>query len=121
MTVPIYVDPLGNAEQRIILPMSNDALLTFTVTDPNNNYAPVDLTGATITFTRKSTRFVPDTDPSAKQYTGTVLTPTTAGVCTVTIPNADNGVGGVTWYRLDVSNGSGKRTAQFGPLEVFSV
>lgn len=115
-----YSDPLGYIETRIILSQGNDATLTFTITDPNNSNAPVDITGSTVTFTRKSTRYVPDTDASAIQYNATLTDPTN-GVCTVAIPETDNAVSGVTWYRLDVYLNSKKRTSQYGPLEIAAV
>lgn len=120
MSIPSYIEPLASFEQRIILPQNNDATITFTIIDPNNNFNPVNLTGATITFYRKSARFVPDTDPSAKSYSGTIVN-ATAGICSVTIPAADNSVSGVIWYHLDVVLNNARRTAQFGPLEIFAM
>jgi hypothetical protein len=121
MTVPYgYQDPLGNTEQRIFLFQNNGAVLTFNITDPNNNYVPVNITGATILFTRKGTRFLLDTDPTAIQYSGDLTNPS-EGVCTVTIPSTDNLTPGVSWYRLDVIQSGQPRTATCGPLEVVAV
>lgn len=119
MTVPPYVNPLGFNEVRLFVPQNNDALLTFTIVDPNNSYQPVNITGAGVTFYRKQTRFVSDTDPTTITYAG-LVTNGPAGICTVTIPHTDNTTSGVIWYRLDVTL-STIRTAQYGPLEVIPV
>jgi len=123
MSTPVpfgYVDQLGDTTNRLIVFQGNDTVVTFIVTDPNNSNAVVNITGATILLTRKASRLVPDTDPSAKTYTGAV-TNGAGGVCTVPIPGADNGVPGVTWWRLDITLNAAKRTPAYGPLEVYSV
>lgn len=120
MTIPSYIEPLASFEQRIILTQNNDTTITFTIVDPNNNNAPINLTGATITFYRKSSRFIADTDPTTKTYAGAIVN-ASQGICSVTIPAADNALAGVTWYHLDVVLSSARRTAQFGPLEIFAV
>ena len=111
---------------RIILPLNGDVTVTLAITDPTKPLvagqpAPFDLTGKSVTFWRKSTRFVPDTDPSAKSYTASLATDPRTGVCYVQIPAADNTVPGVTWWRADVLSGPSKMPMTYGPLEVFAV
>lgn len=111
---------------RIVLPLNGDATVTLAITDPTKPLVdgqpqPFDLTGKTVTFWRKSTRFVPDTDSSAKSYTASLAADPKTGVCYVAIPGADNGIAGVTWWRADVVSGTSKMPMTYGPLEVFSV
>src|SRR5215472_14621271 len=111
---------------RIVLPLNGDATVTLAITDPtkplvNGQPQPFDLTGKGVTFWRKSTRFVPDTDPSAKSYTATLAAAPATGICYVAIPGADNGIPGVTWWRADVVSGTSKMPMTYGPLEVFAV
>lgn len=111
---------------RIVVPLNSDATVTLAITDPakplvNGQPQPFDLTGKTVTFWRKSTRFVSDSDPSATSYTAGLTSDPTTGICHVTLPAADNASAGVTWWRADVVSGSSKMSLSFGPLEVLAV
>lgn len=111
---------------RIVVPLNSDATVTLTITDPakplsHGQPQPFDLTDKSVTFWRKSTRFVPDSDPSAKSYNAGLSSDPTTGVCYVTLPAADNSAAGVTWWRADVVSGSSKMSLSFGPLEVLAV
>lgn len=111
---------------RIVVPLNSDATVTLTITDPaqpliNGQSQPYDLSGKSVTFWRKSTRFVPDDDASAKSYTATLAEDPKTGVCYVQIPAADNVLPGVTWWRADVISGESKMSMTYGPLEVFAV
>jgi hypothetical protein len=99
---------------------NNDITLTFNVTDPNNGNAPFSLTGCTVTFWRKASKYVPDTDASAKQYSVTPDPDQVAneGKATVSIPAADNAVSGLSWCRLDVIKSAKLRTANTWQLEI---
>lgn len=104
----------------LVILQANDATLTFTVTDPTNGNALFDLTGAALTFWRKSSRHVADTDASAKSYACTNDPDQVAhkGQATVAIPAADNATPSVTWSRLDVVKAGKLRTANTWQLTV---
>jgi hypothetical protein len=109
-------NPLAWNETRIQMLMNNDVTLTFSIIDPNNDNAPVDLTGATVTFYRKASRWV--SDSTGISYTGDVQSPAANGVAVITVPNQDNESAGTEWWHLDVELNSLNRTAGYGPLEV---
>lgn len=107
----------------LALPRGNDVTLTFAVTDPNNNGVPFSLTGCTLSFIRKHTKYVADNDSSATTYTVTpdpdqVANP---GKATVSLPATDNATPGFSWCRLDVTKAGKLRTAQTWKLEVEAV
>jgi hypothetical protein len=111
---------------KIVLPQNGDITLRLAITDPTLPLVqglpqPFDLTNKTVTFWRKASRFVPDTDPSAKSYSCSVQGPATAGICTVAIPGTDNTTPGTTWWRVDVTSGAARMPMNYGPLEVYSV
>lgn len=100
----------------LTLYQSKDADLTITLTDPVTGLA-YNLTGLTVTLTRKANRDV--ADGTGTTYTCTVSSPA-SGIATVKIPAADNGIVGVSWYRVDLT-GSETKTVKFGRLTVFAV
>jgi hypothetical protein len=97
--------------------------VTAALTDPSlplvgGKQQPLDLTGKTCHFVTKLSRDVPDSDPSYHSYTGTNLSPPTAGRCQFSIPGTDLATSAVTWWRIDVTASGKTVTAQFGPWEV---
>lgn len=106
-------------ETTIRIYRGNDVTLAFSVTDATTNL-PLDLTGCTASFVRKASRFVSDSDASAKTYTGTI-TDALNGRVSVLLPASDNGTPGIVWWRFDISSSSSTRTALIGPLDVFAV
>lgn len=113
------------AGMRQTLLQNNDEVLVATVYDPNlplvnGQPAPFNLTGCTVKFCRKATQFTPDTDPSFKSYTATIVS-AVDGTVSVAVPGTDNAVAGVSWWRLDVTKSGATRTADYGILEIRAV
>lgn len=110
--------------QDLVVYQSRDADLTITLTDPstisqtNPNGLPYNLTGLTVTFTRKLNRDAPDN--TGKTYTCTVQSPASSGIASVTLPATDNTIPGVYWYRVDLS-GTETKSVKFGRLTVYAV
>lgn len=102
--------------QDLTLYLSKDADLTLTLTDPVTGLA-YNLTGLTVNFIRKPNRDTPDS--GGKSYTCTVTT-SSSGIANVTLPAADNGTPGVSWYRVDLV-GTETKTVKFGRLTVYAV
>jgi hypothetical protein len=107
----------------IAIRQNNDAVLTAYLTDPtlpliNGQQQPLNMTGKTAAFIRKSSRDTPDADASFRSYAGAVQGAPTLGVVAFTIPLADNAVAGVTWWRIDVTSSGKVVTAQYGPLQL---
>lgn len=100
----------------LIVFQNKDADLIITILAPGST-TPYNLTGLTVTFTRKPNRDVPDS--MGKSYTCTVTAPLT-GIATVRLPAADNGLVGVTWYRVDIT-GTETKPVKFGRLTNFAV
>jgi hypothetical protein len=99
---------------------NNDVTVTAALTDPslplvNGKQQPLDLTGKTCTLIRKTSRDVPDSDPSAHTYAGTNQSPFSAGITVFSVPAADNAASASTWWRIDVTSAGKTVTAQFGP------
>jgi hypothetical protein len=111
-----------SSSQNLTFLQNNDVTVTITVTDPtnviNNVAQPLDLTGSSATFLRKKTNQTPDTDPSVITYNGTIDSTPTTGKVSFTIPKTDNAVAGTYWWRVDVTKGASKRTADCGALVV---
>jgi hypothetical protein len=108
---------------QVCIRQNNDVTLTAYLTDPSlplvgGKQQPLDLSGRTVTFIRKVSRDVPDTDPSFKSYTGNNQSPNSAGITKFSIPRADNAVANVTWHRIDVTSAGLTVTAEMGPLSV---
>jgi hypothetical protein len=95
---------------------NNDVQLTVAVVQPDTKQ-PFNLTGCTVRFTRKPSRFASDTDLLAKSYDG-IIEDALGGIAVVNVPSADNAVAGVTWARVDVISGGNKRTAKKWLLKV---
>lgn len=100
----------------LIIFANADADLTITITNPDGS-GPYNLTGLTVTFTRKPNRDA--ADATGKSYTCTVTAPLT-GIATVRLPAVDNAVPGVTWYRVTLS-GVESKAVKFGRLTNFAV
>jgi hypothetical protein len=103
---------------------NHDADLTITLLNPLSvtpqvpNGTPYNLTGLTVTLTRKASRDVPDS--TGVVYECTVQSPPTSGIATVTLPAVTNTAVGVDWYRVDVT-GSETKAVKFGRLTVYAV
>lgn len=100
----------------LIVFQNKDADLIIVILAPGST-TPYNLTGLTVTFTRKPSRDVPDA--TGKTYTCLVTSPIT-GIATVTLPAADNTLPGVTWYRVDLT-GAETKSVKFGRLTNFAV
>jgi hypothetical protein len=101
----------------------DDVQLQATLTDPTKplvagKQQALDLTGRTVQLVTKASRDTPDTDPSFKSYTGSISSPSTAGICTFAVPATDTQTPAVTWYRIGVTSSGKTVTAVFGPWEV---
>jgi len=101
----------------------DDVTLQATLTDPTlplvaGKHQPLDLTGRTVQLVTKLSRDTPDTDPSFKLYSGSVQSPSTAGICTFAVPSSDTSQPAVTWYRVEVTSSGKTVTAVIGPWEV---
>jgi hypothetical protein len=81
---------------------------------------PVDLTGKTVEFYIKATDTTNDTDAVvlSTATTGVTITDALAGICEVDLPAQQPGE---YWRRLDVVDGSDRKTAIYGPLHVINV
>lgn len=114
---------MADDESVLAIDRSNDVTLTFFVTDPNNGNAPFSLSGCTLKFLRKASKYALDSDPSATSYTVTVDPDQVGnpGKATVSLPAADNVVSGFTWCRLDVTKSGKLRTANTWRLEIMNV
>ena len=100
----------------LIVFQNKDADLVISILAPGST-VPYNLTGLTVTFTRKPNRDVPDS--MGKIYACTVTSPLT-GIATVTLPAVDNSLTGVTWYRVDLV-GTETKSVKFGRMTVFAV
>jgi len=91
----------------------NDIVLSTTVTTSGS---ALNLTGMTVKMLLKPTAGILDTDPSVKSVTATIVTPS-AGLCTISIPHSDLQSQALTFYRIDVIDGSGDiNTAAYGTI-----
>lgn len=91
----------------------NDIALSTTITSGGS---ALNLTGMTVKMLLKPTAGVVDTDPSVKSVTATIVTPS-AGLCTINIPHSDLQSQTLTFYRIDVIDGSGDiNTAAYGTV-----
>lgn len=99
----------------------NTETVRETVTDDDTGTA-FDLTGRTVEFYVKANATVSDTDPSVVKLstaTGEItITDAINGVCEVTVPAQQPGS---WWRRLDVVDGTDRKTAIYGPLYVVNV
>lgn len=106
-------------QQKLEIRQNNDERITFTVYEADG-LTIQDLTGCTVEFYRKESRYAGD--QTATIYTGTLADDPTTGVVVVAIPAADNNIPSVDWWRLDVVLGdTQRRTANLGPLSVIAV
>lgn len=101
----------------LVIFQNKDADLTITLTDPVTGL-PYNLTGITVSLTRKPNRDTPDA--AGKSYSCTVQGSPTAGVVTVRLPASDNFAPGVSWYRIDLT-GAETKAVKFGRLTNFAV
>lgn len=115
MTTPDpLIQPFWQSLEIFVL---RDTDLTLTLTDPNTGQ-PYNLTGLTVNFWRKKSRFVADL--TGKQYACTVSSPL-SGIATVTLPGADSPIPVQQWYRVDLVSNTETKAVKFGPLIVFAV
>lgn len=104
----------------LVFPRGNDVKATFTVSDVNTGL-PVNLTGYSVIFLRKVSRYVLDSDPSVVTYPADTSQNPAGGQAVVSIPAADNQNPGITWCRLDVVLAGKLRTANWWQLEIPAV
>lgn len=94
--------------------VNNDLLFTFSLT---YNSLPLNLTGYTVTVVVKPSQV--SADAAGVTYSigsGLTMISALAGRFTLAIPRASTATPGATWYRVDVSNGSGLYSALCGSL-----
>ena len=81
--------------------------------------------GMTATFYIKADRVTPDTDSSVQKFSAAVVAdPDNVGatMSQFIIPAADTNTPGAWWWRVDVTDSTGKtRTADYGPLLIQAV
>jgi hypothetical protein len=111
-------------EVDIILNEFNDATVTFQIL---NNGSPMNITGMTVNALFKKTRGDLDSAGTTKTYSSaggspaiTINTPTT-GSCTLAVPDADVVYPNMTFYRIDVVNGTVTTTAIFGTVTIIQL
>src|SRR4051794_19509839 len=115
--MPFNPDTDLSAQREDLIVFQNKAAdLIISLTAPDGS-GPYNLTGLTVTLTRKPNRDTPDS--GGISYSCTVTSPLT-GVATVTLPSTDNSAPGVSWYRVDII-GSETKAVKFGRLTVFAV
>jgi hypothetical protein len=115
----VVVDTTPNAMLALYFQQGNDVVV--------NVYYPnvTDGTGASSEFYIKTERSTPDSDPSTKKYTATVVdNPDNTGTCmsTFLVPGTDIQTAGAFWWRSDLLDSSGDRsTVGYGTLIVEAV
>lgn len=96
-------------QKDLFMPQGDKGSWTGQITDPNNNNAPVDLTGKTVVFTMKSTPALTKSVTVTVPSTGTVQLGPFARADTIGIEP------GPYQYDIVVIDGSGEHlTAQYG-------
>lgn len=116
------VDGWTMQAQNITLGEFNDESLSVAITQ---NGSPFNLTGFSLTAYFKTAAGVADTDPSTITLSSTggsppiTITNAAGGLATIQIPRADLANASITFWRLDVVNGSGlQNTAIYGTVTV---
>lgn len=103
----------------LVVLQNSDANLALSFTDPVTGLA-YDLTGLSISFVVKPSRYVADSQGTF--YTPTIVNPPTVGQATLLIPGSDLAVIGTQWYHADILGGGGSKvSSKFGPFIVEAV